>query len=75
MRIGAQVVFPRTQAPGGLAQCKLLARRVMALVNAKRLGLRWPSTAFPKDVSPPTSFRGKTRYNLWQSFGVKRDAD
>jgi hypothetical protein len=24
----------------------------MALVNAKRLGRRWPATAFPQDVSP-----------------------
>jgi hypothetical protein len=36
----------------GLAQFKTLARLSMALVNAKRLGLRWPSAAFPQDVTP-----------------------
>jgi hypothetical protein len=40
------------QSARGLAQSKTLARMSMALVNAKRLGLRWPSTAFPKDTAP-----------------------
>jgi hypothetical protein len=39
------------QSARGLAQSKTLARIIMALVCAKRLGLRWPSTAFPIDVS------------------------
>jgi hypothetical protein len=56
------------QSARGLAQSKTLARMTMAFVNAKRLGLRWPSTAFPKDVSsPPHSFQEiKALYNLWQ---------
>jgi hypothetical protein len=41
------------QSARGLAQSKTLARRFMADVNAKRLGLRWPSTAFsPRRVNP-----------------------
>jgi hypothetical protein len=41
------------QSARGLAQSKTLERMAMACVNAKRLGLRWPSTAFlPRRVSP-----------------------
>jgi hypothetical protein len=39
------------QSARGLAQSKTLARMTMAFVNAKRLGLRWPATAFSKKVS------------------------
>ena len=40
------------QSARGLAQSKTLARMALALANAKRLGLRWPSTAFPQNMSP-----------------------
>ena len=51
MRHGRVLLGP-DQSARGLAQSKTLARRTMAHVNAKRLGLRWPSTAFPQAVSP-----------------------
>jgi hypothetical protein len=49
MRTGVSLLGP-DQSARGLAQSKTLARMAMALVNAKRLGLRWPSTAFPQNV-------------------------
>jgi hypothetical protein len=51
MRTGVSLLCP-DQSARGLAQSKTLARMAMALVNAKRLGLRWPSTAFPQNVFP-----------------------
>ena len=67
MRTGGSVALPRApdQSARGLAQSKTLARMAMAHVNAKRLGLRWPSTAFPKDVSSPTSFGKQNRHIIY----------
>jgi hypothetical protein len=44
-----------------LAQSKTLARTAMAFVNAKRLGVRWPATAFPQRRVSSTSFRKQNR--------------
>jgi hypothetical protein len=56
------------QSARGLAQSKTLARMAMAIVNAKRLGLRWPSTAFsPERVSLNIFPKTKSPYDLWQS--------
>jgi hypothetical protein len=41
----------------------------MALVNAKRLGRRWPATAFPQDVALQHFLENKSRYDLWKSSG------
>jgi hypothetical protein len=48
------------QSARGLAQSKTLARMAIAFMNAKRLGLRRPSTAFPQDVSPEYFSENKT---------------
>jgi hypothetical protein len=64
------------QSARGLAQSKTLARKAMACVNAKRLGLRWPPPLFPKDVSPQLFLKTASRYDLWQRFnGSLRETD
>jgi hypothetical protein len=66
MRTRAHVACP-DQSARGLAQSKTLARRAMAFVNAKRLGLRQPSTAFlPRRVS--LNFFKKNRYMIYETF-------
>jgi hypothetical protein len=56
------------QSARGLAQSKTLARMAITRANAKRLGLRWPSTAFfsPQDMSPQHFSENKSPYDLWQ---------
>jgi hypothetical protein len=49
------------QSARGLAQSKTLARMAMVLVNANRLGLRWPATAFLPRRVPPTAFSKQNR--------------
>src|ERR1035437_3787076 len=39
-----------SQSARGLAHSKTLARITKVFAGAERLGLRWPSTAFPPDV-------------------------
>jgi len=63
MRHGRTLLCP-DQSARGLAQSKTLARKVMACVSAKRLGLRWPSTAFPPRRVSLTFFREKSLYDL-----------
>jgi hypothetical protein len=65
MRLGRTLPGP-DQSARGLAQSKTLARMALAFVNAKRLGLRWPSTAFPQRRVSPISFRKKSLYDLWK---------
>jgi hypothetical protein len=55
------------QSARGLAQSKTLARRALACVSAKRLGRRWPATAFsPERVSLNIFQKTKSQYDLWQ---------
>jgi hypothetical protein len=49
----------------GLAQSKTLARMALALVNAKRLGLRWPGTAFLPRRGSFTFFRKQNRHVIY----------
>jgi hypothetical protein len=69
MRTRAHVFCP-DQSARGLAQSKTLARMAPALVNAKRLGLRWSATAFPPRRGSSTFFRKQNRYKvlLFASF-------
>jgi hypothetical protein len=60
MRHGHTLLGP-DQSARGLAQSKTLARMSMACVSAKRLGLRWPSTAFPPRRVFPHIFQEKNR--------------
>jgi hypothetical protein len=53
------------QSARGLAQSKTLARMTMALVNAKRLGLRWPSTAFLPRRGYSTFLRKQNRQMIY----------
>jgi hypothetical protein len=63
MRHGRTLLGP-DQSARGLAQSKTLARRAMTCVSAKRLGLRWPSTAFLQDGYPIAVRRAGVRRYL-----------
>jgi hypothetical protein len=72
MRHGRTLLCP-DQSARGLAQSKTLARRALACVNAKRLGLRWPSTAFPQRRGSSIFFRKHNRYMMIYDNALKRD--